>query len=215
MMRVTGPRGLGEQGLLDAPPTAHKNKPKFFMYNTHTPHNTHTHNCGCTQSNINADTNTTGEERDRINIDTTSGITTDKELRNIRETDIPQPSEPTTATEVTNVSREERDQNNTDTTDSITDVRDFRWSTPLGFLSRKLFTITRSTVLHSLRQDMDQRIRPTSDRTSRQSSLQIATCHSNRTTDHDSSKTTLRQTSHARTSTVHQLTHNHNYGHTT
>ncbi len=107
------------------------------MYNTHTPHNTHTHNCGCTQSNINVDTNTTGEERDRINIDTTSGITTDKELRDIREADIPQPSEPTTATEVTNVSREEWDQNNTDTTDGITDVRDFRWSTPLGSLSRK------------------------------------------------------------------------------
>jgi hypothetical protein len=119
MMKPTGPRGLGEQGLLGAPPTAHKNKPKFFMYNTntHTPHNTHTHNCGCTQSNINTDTNATGEERDRNNIDTTSGITTDKELRDIREADITQPSESVTVTEVTNVSREERDQNNTDTTD--------------------------------------------------------------------------------------------------
>ena len=126
MMRATGPRGLGEQGLLGAPPTAHKNKPKLFMYNTHTPHNTHTHNCGCTQSNINTDTNATGEERDRNNIDTTSGITADKELRNIREADIPEPREPATATEVTNVNREERDQNNTDTTDGITTVRDFR-----------------------------------------------------------------------------------------
>jgi len=53
MMRTMGPRGSGEQGLLGTPPTAHKNKPKFFMYNTHTPHNTHTHNGDCTQSNIN------------------------------------------------------------------------------------------------------------------------------------------------------------------
>ena len=100
MMRSTGPRGLGEQGLLGAPPTAHKNKPKFFMYNTHTPHNTHTHNCDCTQSNINADTNATGEERDRNNIDTTSG------------------------SESTNETREERDQSNT--TDGITVVRHFK-----------------------------------------------------------------------------------------
>ena len=66
MMRSTGPRGLGEQGLLGAPPIAHKNKPKFFMYNTHTPHNTHTHNCDCTQSNMNTDTNATGESGDEV-----------------------------------------------------------------------------------------------------------------------------------------------------
>ena len=91
MMRSTGPRGLGEQGLLDAPPIAHKNKPKFFMYNTHTPHNIHTHNCGCTQSNINADTNATGdevtnvsrEERDQNNTDTTDGITAVRDFRDI------------------------------------------------------------------------------------------------------------------------------------
>jgi hypothetical protein len=101
-------------------------KPPPPKRNTHTPHNTHKHNCDCTQSNINVDTNATREERDRNNIDTTSGITVDKELRNIRETDIPQPSETSTVTEVTNVSREERDQNNTDTTDGITVFRDFR-----------------------------------------------------------------------------------------
>jgi hypothetical protein len=91
MMRFTGPRGLGEQGLLGAPPITHKNKPKFFIYNTHTPHNTHTHNCGCTQSNINADTNATGdevtnvsrEERDQNNTDTTDGITAVRDFRDI------------------------------------------------------------------------------------------------------------------------------------
>jgi hypothetical protein len=85
------------------------------MYNTHTPHNTHTHDCGCTQSNINTDTNATGEERDRNNIDTTSGITTDKELGTFGHT---------TRCSQTNEIRKERDQNNT--IDGITAVRDFR-----------------------------------------------------------------------------------------
>ena len=61
------------------------------MHNTHTPHNTHTHNCGCTQSNINADTNATGdevtnvsrEERDQNNTDTTDGITDVRDFRDI------------------------------------------------------------------------------------------------------------------------------------
>ena len=40
MMEVSGSGGLGEQGLLGAPPAAQKKKPNY-MYFTHTPHDTH------------------------------------------------------------------------------------------------------------------------------------------------------------------------------
>ena len=50
MMNNTGPRGLGDLGLLGAPSTAQKNRPKF-LYHNHTPHS-HTHCCECNQFNI-------------------------------------------------------------------------------------------------------------------------------------------------------------------
>jgi hypothetical protein len=95
MMEVSGPRGLGEQGLLGAPPAAHKKKPNY-MFSTHTPHNTHhthttqhTHSCNCTQSSRStpkAGTNNTGTEIVLSNMDTSNGITAVKELRNTHTT---------------------------------------------------------------------------------------------------------------------------------
>ena len=126
MMEVSGPRGLGEQGLLGAPPAAHKKKPNY-MFSTHTPHNTHhthttqhTHSCNCTQpsrSTPKAGTNNTGTEIGLSNMDTPNGITAVKELRNTHTTRCSQTSEST------NEIREERDQNSTD---GITAVRYFR-----------------------------------------------------------------------------------------
>jgi hypothetical protein len=84
MMEISGPGGLGEQGLLGAPPTAQKKKPNY-LYFTHTPHDTHlthttqhTHSCKCNLPNSmpTAYTDITGAGVDQGNTNSPEGLVT-------------------------------------------------------------------------------------------------------------------------------------------
>jgi hypothetical protein len=83
MMEASGPGGLGEQGLLGAPPTAPKKRPNY-LYFTHTPHDTHhthttqhIHRCKCTLPRLmpNAYTDITGAGVDQGDTNSPEGLT--------------------------------------------------------------------------------------------------------------------------------------------
>jgi hypothetical protein len=85
MMEISGPGGLGEQGLLGAPPTAQKKKPNY-LYFTHTSHDTHlthttqhTHSCKCNlpTSIPTAYTDITGAGVDQGNTNSPEGLVKD------------------------------------------------------------------------------------------------------------------------------------------
>ena len=114
-MEVSGSGGLGEQGLLGAPPAAQKKKPNY-MYFTHTPHDTHhthttqhTHSCTCKlpSSTTNDNTDITGEGIGQNNTDTPDGLTAANDLQNRHIIHGSQVSD------LTNEIKGERDQNST------------------------------------------------------------------------------------------------------
>jgi hypothetical protein len=93
MMEISGPGGLGEQGLLGAPPTAQKKKPNY-LYFTHTPHDTHlthttqhTHSCKCNlpTSIPTAYTDITGAGVDQDNTNSPEGLTAVEDKDNFDE----------------------------------------------------------------------------------------------------------------------------------